>query len=474
MFFTKEDVSLFGENYISEGLANGTIYAIDNDTYINSEDVENALKKFKIVEVLTPNGKEYCKREIALIEKEKGSLYVVSGVFVSPEYFEKGIQDGSIIVCDICGDYEFKSESAHIETGINVCKRCARRSYAQCEDCGKWYPKSLIINVGGHKYCGGCISSHAYQCPHCGRYHLLDVPRHTVYVSNFNTEEWCDNCYNNDTTECCDCHRTFASSSIGSDHRCYECRTAANRNYINSYGYRPTPIFYGANQEGDNGLFYGIELETDKGDASKFSRDLRVVNEVYCKHDGSLSSNGCEVVSHPATLTYHMNSNLWQSVNNYAIQDGMRSHDTTTCGFHIHISRKPFKDNNVSNYEEKIALAFEKFWPQWVTFSRRKESSLNQWASRYDETTIDGLREEMKYASRYHSVNVRNANTIEIRIFRGTLKVETIKATIWAVANIAERILAGWSPESATTFRELFDMDNAPSFFTEYLDAKNL
>ena len=59
MFFTKEDVSLFGENYISEGLANGTIYAIDNDTYINSEDVENALKKFKIVEVLTPNGKEY-------------------------------------------------------------------------------------------------------------------------------------------------------------------------------------------------------------------------------------------------------------------------------------------------------------------------------------------------------------------------------------------------------------------------------
>ena len=176
MFFTKEDVSLFGENYISEGLANGTIYAIDNDTYINSEDVENALKKFKIVEVLTPNGKEYRKREIALIEKEKGSLYVVSGVFVSPEYFEKGIQDGSIIVCDICGDYEFKSESAHIETGINVCKRCARRSYAQCEDCGKWYPKSLIINVGGHKYCGGCISSHAYQCPHCGRYHLLDVP----------------------------------------------------------------------------------------------------------------------------------------------------------------------------------------------------------------------------------------------------------------------------------------------------------
>lgn len=474
MFYSKEDVSLFGEDYINDGLANGSIYAVDHDTYINSENVEEALRKFKIVEVLTSNGKTYRKRETALMEKEKGLLYVVSGTFVTPEYFEKGIQNGSVIVCDICGDYEFKSESIQTTTGCTVCKRCAQRSYAQCEDCGKWYPKSLIVNVNGHKYCGGCISNHAYQCPHCGHYHLLSVPRHSVFVDAYNTEEWCEDCYNSDTTECSDCHRRFASRCIGSDHRCYTCRSALNRNYINSYGYHPTPIFYGANQEGDNGLFYGIELETDKGDANKFSRDLRTVNEVYCKHDGSLSGNGCEVVTHPATLKYHMESDLWQRVNALAIESDMRSHDTTTCGLHIHISRKPFSDNSVANYEAKIALAFEKFWGEWVTFSRRKESSLNQWASRYDVTTIEELNDEMRTASRYHSVNVRNSNTVEIRIFRGTLKVETIKATIWAVATIAERILAGWSPENATTFRELFDMDNAPSFFTEYLDAKNL
>lgn len=476
MFFSKDDVALFGDDFINNGIQQGLIYSVGNDSFINAEDVQEALRKVKIVEVYDGLASAYRKREDALIEKEKGNLVIVEGTFVTSTYFQHALQTGDIIVCDECGEYIFAENCIKTESGLNVCQRCADRHFARCEDCGKWYPKRLVKTVSGHKYCGECISRHAFQCPHCGRYYLAnEVLHHTVYVGTYSTEEWCQSCFDNDADTCSNCHRAFPRRDLDENHLCRNCRSYENTgNYINSYGYHPTPFFFGSNQEGDNGLFYGVELETDIGNAFNFARSLRTVREVYCKHDGSLSENGCEVVTHPATLKYHMESDLWDRVNAIATENGMRSHETTTCGLHIHISRKPFRDANISHYEEKIALAFEKFWNEWIVFSRRKGTSINRWAARYNASTIEELSNTMHDGSRYHSVNIRNAGTVEIRIFRGSLKVDTIKSTIWAIANIAERVLNGWSPESANSFRELFEMDKAPEFFVNYLNTRGL
>ena len=88
---------------------------------------------------------------------------------------------------------------------------------------------------------------------------------------------------------------------------------------IKPYNYKPEPLFYGSGN-----LFYGVELEIDKGGEYSSSAEILmdVVNRdsehMYCKHDGSINC-GFEMVLHPMTLDYHLNSMNWLDVFNKAV-----------------------------------------------------------------------------------------------------------------------------------------------------------
>ena len=469
MFFTREDVALFGEDYISESLAAGAIYPVSDTEYINAEHLENAINHLKVVEIKGLDGIFYLKREVALAKKEKNELMIVQGTFVTAEFFAQAMANGDILQCDTCGELLFKDTAVYTETGLHLCTRCANRSYAQCEDCGKWYPKSLIISIDGHKRCLTCNGNVAFQCPHCHEWHLRTEATHEVYVRG-TLQIWCDHCYTTDTSICSDCGHAVPTSEIV-ENRCSTCYRIFNAPAIHDYGFKPAAVFYGGDPNTTNAFFYGVELETTNGRNQEFARSLRSLSEIYCKRDGSIGSSGAEVVTHPCTLDYHVNSGIWEKVNAAAIEYGMRSHDTDCCGFHIHISRKPFIDAHIPHYDAEIALAIEKFKSEWETFSRRRSSG---YYSYYNCTTKDGLIDALCCAERYHSVNVRNRATVELRIFKGTLRVDTIKATLWAVDHICNKILNGWSAESADSFLDMFDMDNAPSYFKEYLVTRGL
>ena len=51
------------------------------------------------------------------------------------------------------------------------------------------------------------------------------------------------------------------------------------------------------------------------------------------------------------TLDYHMDEMDWESVMHKAINLGYRSHQTSTCGLHIHINRNAFGDNQLEQEE---------------------------------------------------------------------------------------------------------------------------
>ncbi len=77
---------------------------------------------------------------------------------------------------------------------------------------------------------------------------------------------------------------------------------------------------------------------------------------------------------------------------------------------------------------------FEKFWDKILRFSRRTESQANHWASRYGSNT-ENPKETLKSAKssglgRYTAVNLENTFTVELRIFRGTLRYKTFVATL--------------------------------------------
>ena len=123
---------------------------------------------------------------------------------------------------------------------------------------------------------------------------------------------------------------------------------------------------------------------------------------------------------------------------------GYLSHQTSTCGLHVHVSRNAFGS---TPEEQDAAIArvlyfFEKHWEELLKFSRRSQRQLNQWASRYGYK--DQPREILDHAKkgchagRYTCVNLTNYETIEFRIFRGTLKYNTLIAALQLLDRICD------------------------------------
>jgi hypothetical protein len=122
----------------------------------------------------------------------------------------------------------------------------------------------------------------------------------------------------------------------------------------------------------------------------------------------------------------------------------------------------------------------EKHWNELLKFSRRTPEQIKRWASRYGYK--DSPKEILHHAKtgtwgRYVCVNLENAHTIELRMFRGTLKYTTFIAALQIVDEICIAALS--LPEDdlkALTWAEFVGgIDKASkSELVEYLKLKNL
>ena len=194
-----------------------------------------------------------------------------------------------------------------------------------------------------------------------------------------------------------------------------------------------------------------VELEIDKGGKDDGNDEIlyNIANSdeenLYIKSDSSLS-DGMELVSHPCSLQYHKTEFPWADVMKKAVSMYYRSHNTNTCGLHIHIGREDLGEN-VEEQEEvisRIMFFFESHWNEMFNFSRRSEYAVEHWASRYGykEKPKDILEDAKKNRKgRYACVNITNYDTIEIRLFRGTLKYNTFIAAIEMVDLICENAI---------------------------------
>lgn len=126
-----------------------------------------------------------------------------------------------------------------------------------------------------------------------------------------------------------------------------------------------------------------------------------------------------------------------------AIYLGYRSHQTSTCGLHIHVNRSCLGDTHDEQEDviSHILFFVETHWAELLKFSRRSEYSMNRWAARYGfEKTGREILDKAKKGNngRYAAVNLMNWATIEFRLFRGTLKYNTLIATLELVNAISD------------------------------------
>lgn len=256
---------------------------------------------------------------------------------------------------------------------------------------------------------------------------------------------------------------------------------------IHNYSYKPEPkIGYKNDRESRGHLTFGVELECEprndggnvRMDAFELSDRLDEIpgGRTYCKSDGSLS-NGVEIVSHPGTLAHHMYVMHWRQIQRTCEKAGFRSHDAANSGLHVHVGRAQLgsTDAERDDVTRKVQVLFALYAAELTRFSRRRRSCPEQWApiDRLGVTPDDIRRvssgaQLASWASarvpaylsnhndRYTAVNVTNRATVEIRIFRGTLKRDTLIAAIQLVSNVFEYAMAhDWADIPASTWADV-------------------
>jgi hypothetical protein len=315
-------------------------------------------------------------------------------------------------ICKHCGA-PLNAGSIYVVDGETVCRKCYENDIPKCKGCGERHFSKLLKNM----LCEGCAISFIV-CDNCQA--TYDKRRHKPIVVEGKT--YCNSCVK----------KYLSSHNI----------------IFHDHSHKPRACFFG---DKEDGYFFGAEVEMDNSDRRNEFMATANCEEIYFKSDGSLGNDGVEVVTHPATLKYHMEELPWENIFTAAKKCGFRSHTgcsggsgsaCPTCGLHIHVSKTAFgrSGDERDKREAKMLVLFDKFWPQLVIFSRRDKKALETWARRYasfdvtkDELTSIITKAKGENGHGKHlavNFNGNGGDTIEFRLFRGTTNRETLMASM--------------------------------------------
>lgn len=309
------------------------------------------------------------------------------------------LDEGNVVPCRECNELTPRHDFTTTHDGVQLCPFCFVHHTHRCLNCANTYYSGRFIwlDSSSRALCRYCAERGDYfVCGGCYAWHLVEEQ----YIDD--DLPYCENCY------------------------------SARLNIIHNYSYKPHHSFYGQGP-----LFLGVELEVESGPQDREITAERIARKgIYLKEDATIE-DGFEIVSHPASLDYHLYDFGWDNILQTLRNDGFTSHNADACGLHVHLSRLAF---GKSNRERKInifklILIIERFWNEMLRFSRRTEEQIGEYARRYlnayEELSFDSISVNAVVTdSRFMAVNIQNFDTIELRLWRGTLIQETFFATL--------------------------------------------
>lgn len=305
-------------------------------------------------------------------------------------------------------------------SALTQCGRAISRGYwcesctFTCIDCDAQYVHWRFQGEIGHAWgerCARCAQEYR-ECYHC------DDALRRGDVNEVDGMGVCDSCLEENYRYCDTCEEW--------ENR--ESRCAALSPIQGMYAYHDRPRLRFLLGKGEvrkpDTLFLGWELEIEAS-GSDTPRDAFPCEPwAWKSEDGSLDF-GVEYVAHPMTYEWVQENRAEIAAWLKAVRaEGGRSYDTSTCGMHVHLSRVSFSSLHLYKF---MRLFYES--PAFVlAMSQRKPELLRRWASVEDP---DGKRAILRKAKekfsngsqgRYAAINLENDRTIEVRIFRGSLR----------------------------------------------------
>lgn len=192
-------------------------------------------------------------------------------------------------------------------------------------------------------------------------------------------------------------------------------------------------------------IYMGLELEMEIGsDYNRHDKAEQLLDAIghaqvdgknyryaMCEGDGSLE-HGFEMVTG------------WTGLDTHAKQleffkerfRGAKSHDTRTCGLHVHICKS---DISVLHCAKMVLFINDSSNQKLVRAVARRDGAsyskiLNKKASynwlKVGKGNTKQIRIQSLNQDRYEALNFQNEKTIEFRIFKGTLKYESIMSSL--------------------------------------------
>jgi len=315
--------------------------------------------------------------------------------------------------CDYVSDYygEFSCYD-----GDTYCNDCFNERFCLCDHCNDTVPADDIeTSEYGRNLCSSCADD--YRCPRCGT------------IMQYTDSGYCEDC------------SVLKPARWAPE---YWVKQYADNDSIT------TPVM---------GVELEVELESDDDpEDAAIELDAAIDARYIIKRDGSLR-HGFEIVSHPASLEFHRSRFPWREITRHLDTRGAKSHDTTSCGLHIHANRDALPEG------EWYKIAF--FWYSHdLFFQRLCRREPNQFCKKHSNNDITDFDYIYYKQDRYYAINISNDETVEFRQFRGTLKVESLYTALETVHS-----LISWITHTSTRFISA-NPDNALRSYLKYVTKR--
>lgn len=362
----------------------------------------------------------------------------------------------NIIICSHCHKKIVSYHWRYIR-GNYYCSECVENLFTPCACCGSMTKNEDVqpLNEGEDiLVCSHCYNNNTEEDAIT---HKKGMRYKMLYISNLGyiTQQTAKE--NKDKIKKCQLCGKYMYGTTKKEIFCDDCKDISRQIAIRGYHDNPKRFYYKNNHavaRTKEFAGFGIELEVQQKDydenLSKKCRTeiLDIVakddprRKLYFMRDGSVR-NGFEIISQPHDERELLKIN-WEKVLETLQKHKFRSHNGGACGFHIHSSRylygktKEEQNKNIA----KLIYFYEKNWDELFKFSRREN---DRWCRKYtgdirydrgQRYTISPTREHCEnivnygYTDRYKAVNITNRNTIEFRMFRGTLMLNTFKSAL--------------------------------------------
>lgn len=386
-------------------------------------------------------------------------------------------------LCPLCGSFQNEEEP-------HVCPSCERiiNHIPVCAVCGGDASEEILRRIDGAwvRVCR-THSVGEVKCTECGSGFMRETPDESLI---------CPACRANVET-CVFCGVQENKRRMRHYKTLPYCEHCSGQGLPGSYhgtNARNSPRFMG-NPPSNFKLYLGAEIEVDfdhasgsggdsTGPAGAVARRIQHLApdlRLEITSDGSLD-RGMEIVTQPMAIdAWRANKAILASVARELVRFGFRGHDAKTAGLHVHVSRAAFKeatetvlpfDQRVHYSYFRLAFLMKRFERELLAFSRRTSDRKDRYARALIRDTLfrelmqegnEGRASAIFYngieeGNRYVELNKEFGPTYEFRLFRSTLKVDTLIATVELVQLLCEYILtASWEELKSISWNSLID-----------------